>query len=75
VTCERRGNHEFGSQEVERLIGDRLVDEWRLEADLATPEQYVNIEIFQAMMMFYYRGNYSDGRMRFWPRNLRNNQE
>lgn len=47
VTCERRGNHEFGSQEVERLIGDQLVDEWGLEADLATPEQYVNIEIFQ----------------------------
>lgn len=47
VTCERRGNHEFGSQEVERFVGDRLVDEWGVEADLATPEQYVNFEIFQ----------------------------
>lgn len=47
VTCERRGNHAFGSQEVERFVGDRLVDEWGCEADLVTPEQYVNIEIFQ----------------------------
>jgi tRNA(Ser,Leu) C12 N-acetylase TAN1 len=47
VTCERRGHHEFGSQEVERFVGDRLVDEWDCEADLVTPEQYVSIEIFQ----------------------------
>ncbi|MEI6502006.1 MAG: THUMP domain-containing protein, partial [Armatimonadota bacterium] len=47
VTCDRRGNHEFGSQEVERFVGDRLVDEWGVEADLVTPEQTVNIEIFQ----------------------------
>lgn len=47
VTCERRGNHEFGSQELERFVGDRLVDEWGCEADLITPEQFVNIEIFQ----------------------------
>ena len=47
VTCERRGNHEFGSQEVERFVGDRLVDEWGCEADLVTPEQFLNIEIFQ----------------------------
>lgn len=47
VTCERRGNHAFGSQEVERFVGDRLVDEWGCEADLVTPEQFVNIEIFQ----------------------------
>ena len=47
VTCERRGNHEFGSQEVERFVGDRLVDEWGVEADLETPEQYVNLEVFQ----------------------------
>jgi tRNA acetyltransferase TAN1 len=47
VTCERRGNHVFGSQEVERFVGDRLVDEWGCEADLVSPEQFVNIEIFQ----------------------------
>jgi len=47
VTCERRGNHDFGSQEVERFVGDKLVDEWGIEADLVAPEQYVNIEVFQ----------------------------
>jgi tRNA acetyltransferase TAN1 len=47
VTCNRRGNHEWGSREVEYQIGDRLADEWGVVADLDEPEQFVNIEVFQ----------------------------
>lgn len=47
VRCDRRGNHEFGSRDVELLVGDRLADEWGCQADLEVPEQLVNIEIFQ----------------------------
>ncbi len=47
VTCNRRGNHEFGSREVEYFVGDRLADEWGVQADLDEPEQIVGIEIFQ----------------------------
>ena len=51
VTCNRRGNHEFGSREVEHLIGDRLADEWRVQADLDAPEQFVNLEVFQNLAL------------------------
>lgn len=51
VTCNRRGNHEYGSREVEYGIGDRLADEWGVQADLDEPEQCVNIEIFQDLAL------------------------
>lgn len=51
VTCNRRGNHEYGSREIEYDIGDRLADEWGVLADLDEPEQYVNIEIFQDLAL------------------------
>jgi len=47
VTCNRRGHHEFGSREAEYQIGDRLADEWGVQADLDEPEQIVSIEVFQ----------------------------
>lgn len=47
VRCDRRGNHEFGSRDVELFVGDKLVDEWGTAADLEVPEQLVSIEIFQ----------------------------
>ena len=51
VTCNRRGNHEFGSREAEYLVGDRLADEWGVQADLDEPEQVVGIEIFQDLAL------------------------
>jgi tRNA acetyltransferase TAN1 len=47
VSCNRRGNHEFDSREAEYQIGDRLADEWGLQADLDEPEQFVSVEVFQ----------------------------
>jgi 23S rRNA (cytidine2498-2'-O)-methyltransferase len=47
VVCHRRGEHEFGSREVEHYVGERLADLWELHADLDLPDQVLSIEIFQ----------------------------
>lgn len=47
VVCHRRGEHDFGSRDVEHHVGTRLSDYWGLTPDLELPDQVLCIEIFQ----------------------------
>lgn len=47
VVCHRRGEHEFGSRDVEHHVGTRFSDYWGLPADLELPDQVLCIEVFQ----------------------------
>lgn len=47
VVCHRRGEHDFGSRDVEHHVGTRFSDHWGLTADLELPDQVLCIEIFQ----------------------------
>jgi len=47
VACERRGNHDFGSREVERAVAGVVIHDGRPPVDLDHPRQVLSVEIFQ----------------------------
>lgn len=49
VAVDRRGRHEFTSEEVARPVAAVFVSGGRPPVDLETPEQVVSVEIFQSL--------------------------
>lgn len=47
VACDRRGEHDFTSTEVEWAIADAFIHEGRPPVDLESPQQVLSVEIFQ----------------------------
>ncbi|MFO7946452.1 MAG: THUMP domain-containing protein [Armatimonadota bacterium] len=47
VSCRRRGDHRFGSPDVERRVGEVFYERDGLPVDLEEPEQIVSVEILQ----------------------------
>ena len=47
VTCNRRGQHEFSSRDIEITVGRRLEESTGADVDLETPEKTVVVQIFQ----------------------------
>ncbi|MEM2341054.1 MAG: THUMP domain-containing protein [Candidatus Bathyarchaeia archaeon] len=45
VTCERIGEHEFTSIDVQREAGQALVDKYRRKVDLKNPETIVRVDV------------------------------
>jgi tRNA acetyltransferase TAN1 len=45
--CERRGAHEWTSQQVAILVGDRVGDRTGSPGEFGTPDQVVTIQVFQ----------------------------
>ena len=47
VSCNRRGQHEFSSRDIEITVGRRLEESTGADVDLETPEKTVVVQIFQ----------------------------
>ncbi|MBI4163821.1 MAG: hypothetical protein HY512_03085, partial [Candidatus Aenigmarchaeota archaeon] len=45
VRCNRVGKHEFGSQDIERLVGEEIFEKLKLKVNLTKPDKTVWIEI------------------------------
>ncbi len=45
VRCNRVGKHDFGSQDIERLVGEEIFEKLKLKVNLTKPDQTIWIEI------------------------------
>jgi tRNA(Ser,Leu) C12 N-acetylase TAN1 len=51
VVCERRGSHEWTSQDAEVAVAERVSARTGADVDMHRPEQTVSVEVFQDMAL------------------------
>lgn len=45
VRCKRKGNHDFNSIEIEKLVGEQIYNKYKIKVDFKSPETIVYVDI------------------------------